>query len=134
MKLQLAHSVSLTVKLQLAHSVSLTVKLQLAHSVSLTVKLHLAHSGSSVVTCPFPAYSDPWDIFVATCPLRRCSLSGEILVPTSERLREGETEEGSRDGGEKEGGEQGCISDTGVTGFSGPLVLGLIVSMNSRIQ
>ena len=64
-----------------------------AQHFSLTVKLQLAHSGSSVVTCPFPAYSDPWDIFVATCSLRRCSLSGEILVPTSERLREGKREE-----------------------------------------
>ena len=62
------------------------------------MKLQLAHSGSSVVTCPFPAYSDPWDIFVATCSLRRCSLSGEILVPTSERLKEGEMEEGSKEG------------------------------------
>ena len=78
---------------------------------SLTVKLQLAHSGSSVVTCPFPAYSDPWDIFVATCSLRRCSLSGEILVPTSERLREGETEEGRMH-------QCACV-----VGFSNPLVL-----------
>lgn len=54
----------------------------------------VAYSGSSVVTCPLPTYRDPWDILVATCSLSRCSLSGEMLEPTSERLREGRGRDG----------------------------------------
>ena len=59
----------------------------------------VAYSGSSVVTCPLPTYRDPWDILVATCSLNRCSLSGEMLEPTSERLRGGRGRDGEREGG-----------------------------------